>query len=254
VFPDSNVSWVASAAREDGSPAVLKLNFPEAETEHEPDAFRHWAGHMAVRLIADDPEHRALLLEHCDPGIPLREADEPSALHVGAEVLRSFRRPAPESIPFQRLDEAANHWRAEIPRRWERLGRPFEGALIDFAIDQIDRLVGTGAESVVLHQDLHSGNILSSDRGWPAIDPKPLVGDPAFDAASMLRDRRDELEHDVQPGRVIRTRLDTLTRLLELDRERLRGWGVVHALAWGVDEDGFDEVMVACARWLAEAT
>jgi hypothetical protein len=34
---------------------VLKLNFPEAETEHEAVALIRWDGHGAVRLLAHDP-------------------------------------------------------------------------------------------------------------------------------------------------------------------------------------------------------
>jgi len=44
---------------------------------------------------------------------------------------------------------------------------------------------------VVLHQDFHSGNVLRATRErWLAIDPKPLVGEREFAAASLLRDRR----------------------------------------------------------------
>ena len=39
---------------------------------------------------------------------------------------------------------------------------------------------------MLLHGDLNPTNVLRSDRGWLAIDPKPMVGDPAFDAARLV--------------------------------------------------------------------
>jgi streptomycin 6-kinase len=88
---------------------------------------------------------------------------------------------------------------------------------------------------------------------WLAIDPKPLVGEREFDAASLLRDRRQQLVKDPRPQRRVRRRLDQLAADLDLDRERMRGWGIAHALAWGVSGDGKVEAdMVACARWLSD--
>jgi streptomycin 6-kinase len=75
----------------------------------------------------------------------------------------------------------------------------------------------------------------------------PPQGERAFDVASLLRDRR----WDVRAG-VIRRRLDLLAFELDLDRERMRGWGIVHALYWGVDEDKLEPDMVECARILLE--
>jgi streptomycin 6-kinase len=52
----------------------------------------------------------------------------------------------------------------------------------------------------------------------------------------------------------IRRRLDQFAEELELDRERVRGWAVVHAVAWGAETGAdWDPAMVACANWLAEA-
>ena len=91
-------------------------------------------------------------------------------------------------------------------------------------------------------------------RGWLAIDPKPLVGERAFDCASLLRDRRPELLRDPDPRARVRRRLDQLAEELELDRERLRGWVIVHAVACGGGPGGdWYPDMVACAGWLADA-
>ena len=73
-----------------------------------------------------------------------------------------------------------------------------------------------------------AGTCCGPARGWLAIDPKPLVGDPAFDVASLVRDRRP-----VTDGRLVERRLDLLESELGYDRERMRAWSWVHALAWG---------------------
>ena len=55
-----------------------------------------------------------------------------------------------------------------------------------------------------------------------AIDPKPFVGEREFDTAALLSDG---------PGDPTR-RLDLLSAELALERERMRLWGIVHAVAW----------------------
>ena len=48
--------------------------------------------------------------------------------------------------------------------------------------------------------------------------------------------------------RRIRRRLDLLVEMTGLDRERMRLWGVVHALAWGVSGTKVEQDMVRCAE------
>ncbi len=92
----------------------------------------------------------------------------------------------------------------------------------------VEELLADPTPQVLLHQDLHGGNVLRHGRDWVAIDPKPLVGDPAFDVASLVRDRRP-----IRDTRVLERRLDVLADELGHDRERMRLWSWVHAVAWG---------------------
>jgi streptomycin 6-kinase len=250
-------SYVAPAVRADGTPAVLKLSFPEAESEHEAAALSHWDGEGAALLLAHDPERRALLVERCVPGGQLwGVADEEVANAAAAAVLRTLWRPPPERHAFRLLAGEARRWATEVPVRWERHGRPFDRALLDRAVGWIGELLATPDDPgpVVLHQDLHGGNVLRAQRRpWLAIDPKPLVGDRAFDAASLLRDRRPELAEEPHPVRRMRRRLDQLAEGLELDRERMRRWAVVHALAWGLDDDERFDAILQTAVWLDRA-
>jgi streptomycin 6-kinase len=254
-FEQAHVSFVAPARLPDGTAAVLKVNFPEPESEREADALALWNGDGAVRLLAEDLDRRALLVERCEPGATLWAIeDEDEANEVAADILRRLWRPPPAEHRFSALADEASRWAEELPARWERHGRPFERRLLEEAVDFLREAVPRRGEEIVVHQDLHGGNILRSARQpWLAIDPKPLVAEREFDVASLLRDRRSELGVDPRPVQRIRRRLDLLENELGLDRERMRGWGVAHALAWGVNESVVLDDMVACARWLAAA-
>ena len=154
------------------------------------------------------------------------------------------------TAPFIRLDEVVETWAADAARR-----PPTQPRLLDLAAGLVRELLPSPGAPAVLHQDSHNGNMLLDEhRGWLAIDPKPLAGEPAFDCAALVRDRRKELMRDPDPLGRIRRRLDQFSEELALDRERVRGWAVVHAVAWG-GETGtdWDPAMVACAGWLAEA-
>ncbi len=255
-FPGSNVSLVLPVEREDGLLAVLKINFPDRESEAEADALAHWVGDGAVLLLDHDEERRALLVERCVPGTQLWQLpDEDETTRIAADVLLRLWRPPPSFHRFLSLTSEAANWAAALSNAWEALARPFERPLLDEALDAIRELASGGGDVVVLHQDFHGGNVLRAQRQpWLAIDPKPLVGERAFDAASLLRDRRPLVRRDAAD--VVRRRLDVLADALGVDRERMRRWGVVHALAWGVSGPPINKVeddMLECARLLVLA-
>ena len=250
-FAESNVSLTVPATRADGSPAVLKLNFPEPESEHDADALLHWDGHGAVRLLEVERGRSALLVERALPGTSLWQVeDDEEATRIAAAVLRRlWSRPPPTEHPFRVLAGEAAGWTAQLRRDWEGLGRPFERELVDAAEAAARELAATQASLVVCHQDFQGSNVLRAEREpWLAIDPKPIVGERAFDVASLLRDRRWDIR-----AAVIHRRLDLLADELGLDRERMRGWGVVHALYWGVGPGKVEPDMIECARILSAA-
>jgi streptomycin 6-kinase len=249
-----HISLVVPVRLQDGERAILKINFPEPESEHEADALRRWDGQGAVRLIAYDEPRRALLVERCIPGTELWSiTGDEEATRIGASVLRRLWRPAPSDARYRRLEDEAARWAVEMPRDWEALGRPYEQQLLDEAVATCNELGADQGAPVVLHQDFHGGNVLRAQREpWLAIDPKPLIGERAFDAASLLRDRRWELGQP-DDARRLRRRLDVLAEELVVDRERMRRWGITHALAWGVSGMKLEDDMIHCARLLFEA-
>jgi streptomycin 6-kinase len=79
---------------------------------------------------------------------------------------------------------------------------------------------------VLLATDLHAGNVLRSEREpWLVIDPKPFVGDPAYDATQHLFNCEARLRSD--PGGTIRRIAD----MLGVDRERVQMWMFARAAA-----------------------
>ena len=242
-LPGGYVSLPVTAKSPDGAAVVLKIQFADRESEHEAAALELWNGDGAVRLVAHDPERHALLLERCVPGTPLSELPEDVVLDVFVALLPRLLKPA--GPPFRALAEEAAWWGGYLEAKWDRAGRPFERPLLDAALEALDELPGSQGEQVLVHQDLHPGNVLRAEREpWLVIDPKPLVGEREFAVAPIVR--AFELCHD---RRLVLERLDRVTRELGLDRERARLWCIAQTIAWSFGSDYFER-HVETARWL----
>ncbi|MEM5583309.1 aminoglycoside phosphotransferase family protein [Roseibium sp. AS2] len=241
-FSGGNVSYVVPAVRQ-GRDVVLKLRFIDRTSRHEPEALAFWNGNGAIHLLDHAPDLGALLLERCRPGRFL--ADDPDADHLGVlgDLLRKLLVPAGE--PFGSLKAEAAIWLDTLYSDWRAAGKPCEQRLVDAAAASLTDLSADETEQILLNQDLHGHNVLSADRlPWLMIDPKPLVGDPAFCLSPVVRSF--EFGHSRQAALY---RLDRLSAELGLDRERARLWTIGQTMSWSFDSP-FGARHFDTARWL----
>lgn len=78
-----------------------------------------------------------------------------------------------------------------------------------------------------LHGDLHHDNILHRARGWLAIDPKGVRGDPAYETANAFRNPDGAGDLPFRPARIDNL-ADRFSRRLGHPPRRILGWAVAH--------------------------
>ncbi|KAA0105636.1 aminoglycoside phosphotransferase family protein [Mycolicibacterium sp. P1-5] len=232
-------SLVLPVRTSDRAAAVLKISFPDDESEHEHLALRRWGGDGAVKLLSADPHRRALLLERLGDG-DLTEVTDVEACRIVAGLYRHIHVPAMPQL--RSLTSYLDRWTAELadlPRGAQIPHRLVEQALGLCA----DLTTDPSTTARVIHADLHYGNVLAGDRRpWLAIDPKPVNGDPAYEIAPMLWNRFDELAGDIRDG--VRRRFYTLVDAAGFDEDRARAWVVVRTVLnamWAVQGSGGPE-------------
>jgi streptomycin 6-kinase len=207
-----------------------------------------------VTLHDADLDRGALLLERLLPGTRL--ADEPDRWPL-AEVVpvlsglwpRPTRLAAGSGLPELR---ERSEFVFEMTRRRLAQHQAVAGRVpLDLVEGSRSRASVLAAEGPVrlLHGDLHPGNVLrgGDGRGLVAIDPRPCLGDPAFDAVDwVLADGGGE--------QAVRQRIDWLAgRVDGLDPGRAWAWcqamAVVLAVALliGRGDDPVGEAMLALA-------
>lgn len=239
---EASCAWVAPVSRADGTSAVLKLGMPHMEGEHELQGLRFWDGDPTVRLLAADDEFGAMLLERCRPGTSLRALPESEQDLVIARLLRRLWRSPSAPHAFRPLSAMTECWSDETLSDidlWPDAGLVREGLRL------FKELPHTALVEVLLATDLHAGNVLRSERQpWLVIDPKPFIGDPAYDATQHLFNCDARLRSD--PDGTIRRIAD----LLSVDHERIRLWTFARAAAEPRD-DWRDDDSMALARAIA---
>lgn len=235
----------------DGEPAVLKVGFPDWESEHEALALQHWHGQGAARLLRADPHRRALLLERLRAE-DLGERWDLEACEVVAGLYAALHRPAPPQL------RTLSWYAARVAERLAALphGAPLPPRFVDQARSLARAFAADPAtDGTLIHTDLHYGNVLAADREpWLAIDPKPLSGDPHYELAPMLWNRFEELSGRVRDG--VRARFHALVDAAGLDERRARDWVVVRMLdvarqrleapAGPHDDVGTSELLTRC--------
>jgi streptomycin 6-kinase len=220
---DASCGWVAPVTREGGAPAVLKVGMPHFEGAHEIRGLRLWNGDGMARLLEADEPLGAMLLERCVPGTPLRDRPEPEQDAVLAGLLRRLWRIPAAPDGFRPLAALTARWSEETigyEARWPDAG------LVRAGLALFETLPRGAPREALLVTDLHAGNVLRAEREpWLAIDPKPFVGDPAFDATQHLFNCL---------GRMAEDPFGTIARFAELlgvEAERVRLWTFARAAA-----------------------
>ena len=235
-------AWVAPVVIAGGTPAVLKVAMPHMEGEQEIEGLRFWNGNPTVRLFEADDDLGAMLLERCEPGTVLRTRPEPEQDLIIARLLRRLWRPPVAPHPFRPLSVMTTYWTEEARAQAEHWPDP---GLVREGLRLFRELPPSAPEQVLLATDLHAGNVLRAQREpWLVIDPKPFVGDPAYDATQHLLNGAARLRSD--PGGTIHRFAD----LLGVPHERVRLWMFARAAAEPRDE-WKDDWLMTLARALA---
>jgi streptomycin 6-kinase len=258
------LSWnyVVAAEREPGDLCVLKIGPPVEEaaegTVREARALRLCVP-AGVRLLKDDADAGALLLERAIPGTPVAEKcddDDDQATEILASAMLEFWVPADATSglpPVSSLEETFEGFDrgphgASVRKDLVQTLAEIDSGLRDLRAGAVtarrvfEELVADRAPTVVLHGDLHHDNVLlSEERGWVVVDPKGFFGDAAYDTAAMLYNPLDYAEPVTDPEPMLRRRLAITSGVLGMDRDVLAAWGfvkVVLSLLWNLDDGG----------------
>jgi streptomycin 6-kinase len=219
--PGGQCSWVAPARTADGAEVVLKVGWLHPEALHEASALRLWDGNGAVVLRGEEvlSDTIALLLERCEPGTPLGHLPEPDQDVVVCGLLpRLWLRPPARGQAFPSLQAMCGKWADEFDEATPREPTALDPGIARAGLALFRDLPASAGRQVLLATDLHAENILAAQREpWLVIDPKPHVGDPAYDPLQHMLNC-DRLLTD--PAGLARRLAD----LLDLDAERLLLW------------------------------
>ncbi len=247
--PGGQCSWVAPVTAADGAQLVLKVAFPfpGGEERDEAAGLRLWDGNGTARLhaVRSDTSFVAMLLERCVPGTPLGEAlPGPQQDVVVAGLLRRLWAQPHAGYPFRPLRDMCAAWAAEFEAGYAAAAAPdqIDPGLARAGMAVWRELPDTSDTCVLLVTDLHAANVLAAHRmPWLVIDPKPYVGDPAYDVLQHMLNCDERLAAD--PA-ALATRM---AELAGLDAGRVRQW----LFARCVQESVCSPLMRAVARRLA---
>lgn len=238
-FPGIEYNFVAPASMHNGRLAVVKIAPPFETTEIYGEAkfLATRDGQGAVKLLAEDRETRAILIEHAVPGRSLVDCfamDPIASVRPAIEVLRSIVGPPTEDMTdVSTLDNWFNNFRCyretEFPR--DRAEQAFE---------IYERLSRQQGRTFYLHGDFHLGNVVDSDRSpFLAIDPKGIVGPLGYEIAVFLINFHRWQEKNEDVAELITEAIAQFSGAFGMTETELREWTFAHMVigAWWNFED-----------------
>ena len=225
---ETATSWIFRVEQNGRNFAALKILKPLASEEERRGALlMNWYGGEGAATIFD-MHGDTIFMEWLDGGTlgdPVRAGRDDEGTIAIATVVANLHRPradAPAGLEPLR-DRFQILFDTDV-RTWPHTARDLYARASGIALKLFDR----PSAQIPLHGDMHHDNVLSSDRGWLAIDPKGLVGDPAYDVANVFINPKGAGHLAADPGRIA-ARADILSQRLLYPRKRILGWAAAHA-------------------------
>lgn len=238
LIADTHTSYVHRVLRRDGSQAIIKQLKPDGLHELSGIDFLDWRqGHGSVRLL--DRLRTCCLLE--DAGTLMLkdyrlERGEDAANSVILSVLSEMHSISAD-IPPDSLVPLRRHFQSLFARASKEDNTDLSAALT-YSACIADELLSFQTDIRPLHGDLHHENIVSgSERGWLAIDPQGLLGDPAYDVANVFGNPDGAFAEIIDPRRIIRL-LGLFAPAIGCDREKILRYAIAHAglsICWSLE-------------------
>ncbi|WP_164901817.1 aminoglycoside phosphotransferase family protein [Neorhizobium lilium] len=234
---DTRTSRVFRVVRRDGSLAIAKLLKPEGLHELPGFDFLTWRnGAGAVQLI--EMAGTACLLE--DAGVlTLREwrlsMGDVAASHVIADIVGQLHSACKAEVPSGLLP-LRHHFRALFLQAGAdamALAEPLR-----WCADIVESLLQNQCGIRPLHGDLHHENIISGGgRGWLAIDPQGLLGDPAYEVANVFGNPDGAFPDIIEPARIAML-VRLFAPLIGCGEEKILRYAIAHAglsISWALE-------------------
>jgi streptomycin 6-kinase len=241
--PYENLSYhyvVRVSIKKNNQPAVLKIGLDEKVTQEEIATLTFYNGYGCVKLLAHHSVHSALLLEQLDPGTPLSTLfpkEDSAAVNHAYEVMKQLhisQLGGSHVTKFRHVKDVVGALDTVNPNA-------IPLSLLNKARECTRRLVQSQTNFALLHGDLHQDNILSG-RGsqWVAIDPKGIIGEPAFEMASFIYNPITQLADCAKASELIHHRIVRFSKLSSIREIRIKEWAFARAVlsaCWNSEEN-----------------
>ncbi|MBM3610826.1 MAG: streptomycin phosphotransferase [Alphaproteobacteria bacterium] len=217
------------------NPIILKLGLDNEALAREAFALKCFSGCGAVKVLAED--NGMLLLERAVPGTSLKcyfPDREQESIEIACRVVKKLHQ---ANIPSVHNFPHIKNWLTALDKDWSITDEHLQKAR-----KLRDQLLQTSETDVLLHGDLHHDNILQNGDGWLVIDPKGVIGEPAYEVAAFIRNPIPELLNHADAPNIIQGRVTQFAEALELPSQRILDWCFVQAVlswVWAL-EDGCD--------------
>lgn len=246
IQPVTNLSYnfaaLASSPLSMGAGSVvLKIGVPNQELTSEMNALKLFNGEGACRLLDCDEEKGFLLIERLEPGMMLADLDDDDErTHIALDVMQTLWKPFPadREKDFIRLEDWLDGLK-EIRPKFNGGTGPIPKELLERVESSLPDLFAD-EDIQLMHGDFHHYNILSSARGWLAIDPKGVIGPAGYEIGPFMLNPwikpMDGINFKVQTER----RVGVIKERTGWAREKITGWSLVHSVLsayWDLELD-----------------
>ncbi len=222
---------------QDDQPIILKLGMDIDGFKREAHALMALSGFGVVDVLS---EHSGLLLQRgAVPGVSLKSyfpEKEDEAINILVNIIKRLHK-AP--IPYKHKFPHVKDWLVVLDSNLN-----IQTEYLQKARQLGDELLQTSSKEILLHGDLHHDNMLQNGNDWLVIDPKGVIGEPAYEVAAFIRNPIPELLAYENAPSIIHNRIIRFAELLDYPERRIINWCFVQAVlawAWAL-EDGCDDL------------